>query len=98
MGVETVISSAADQVASAVMAASIIAAGVVLVLLARAAGRGRPGARSPIIVWQLMQLSVAYLTWGTSWVALGVALVILAVAAVGTALWPGVFEEDVPDF
>lgn len=96
LGFETVVAGAADSVASLVMAASAIALGGALVVAARAVGRGRRGARSPIVVWQLMQLSVAYLTVGTTWIPLGIALGILAVVAVVAAVWPGVLEEDAP--
>jgi hypothetical protein len=96
LGIETVVASAADSVASIVMAVSAIAVGGALVLAARAAGRGRRAVRSPIIVWQLMQLSVAYLTWSTAWLALGIVLALAAVVAAGAALWPGILEEDAP--
>lgn len=96
LGVETVIAPAADRVAALVMAVTAVVLGAVLLVAVRAALRGRRAARAPIIVWQFMQLSVAYLTIGTDWLPFGIALTILAAVAVATALWPGVLSADAP--
>lgn len=97
LGVETAVASAADRTAALVMAVSVVLLGGALLLAVRAASRGRRSARAPIIVWQLMQLSVAYLTVGTAWLPFGVVLTVLSVVAMVTALWPGVLEEDAPE-
>lgn len=91
--VRTAGGGAADGMASWVMAASAIALGGVLFLAARAAGLGRRAVRAPLVVWQLLQLGVAQLTWGTAWVPLGVALVVLTVVGFVACFWPGVLEE-----
>lgn len=92
--VRTASGGAADGMASWVMAASAIALGGALVLAVRAVRLGRRAVRAPLVVWQLMQLGVAQLTWGTAWVSLGVALVVLTVAAFVACFWPGVLEEE----
>jgi hypothetical protein len=94
LAIETVIAPAADRLAAGVMAASAIVVGAALLLAVRAALRGRRAARAPIIVWQLMQLAVARLTVGTSWVPFGVALAILSIGALVASFWPGVLDEE----
>jgi hypothetical protein len=90
LAVESVIAPSVDRAGAAVLAASAIALGLLLAVGVRAVTAGRAGARMPLVVWQLMQLSVAYLTVGTRWVVLGVVLAVVAVAVIVTALWPGV--------
>jgi hypothetical protein len=92
--VRTAGGGAADGMASWVMAASAIVLGGVLFLAVRAARLGRKAVRSPLVVWQLMQLGVAQLTWNTAWVPLGVALAVLTVAGFVACFWPGVLEEE----
>jgi len=94
LGIEVVVAPAADRVAAVVLAGSAVVLGGALLLAVRAVRRGRRSARAPIVVWQLMQLSVAYLTVGTRWLAFGIALAALSVAAVVTALWPAVLDQD----
>lgn len=91
-----VIEPAADRLASLVMALIALLLGGALVIGARAALHGRRAARAPIIVWQLMQLSVAYITRGGSWLPFGIALAVLAGGAVVVAMWPGVLSQEAP--
>lgn len=93
LAVETAVARVTDPGASAAMGVLAMALAGALLLAVRAVGRGRRAARSPIIVWQLMQLSVAQLTLGTPWLPIGILLTILAVVAVGAALWPGVLQK-----
>jgi hypothetical protein len=96
LGIETVIADAADRTAAAVMAISAVSLGGGLVIAALAARHGRRAARAPILVWQLMQLSVAYLTVGTSWLLLGIFLAVLAGVSLVASLWPGVLDVEPP--
>jgi hypothetical protein len=79
-----------------VLGATFVALGAGLLLVARAAGRGRRGARAPIVVWQLIQALVGSrdaLPVGALW---GVVLIVLAVVAVVAAFWPGVLADAEP--
>lgn len=96
LGIGAVVADAADRTAAAVMAVSAAGVGVALGIASRAAGRGRRAARAPILVWQLLQLSVAYLTVGTSWWPFGIFLALLAGSSVVASLWPGVFDVETP--
>lgn len=94
LGIDAAAGHAAEPAAAAVQSVSAVLVGVALLIAARAAWRRRRAARAPILVWQLMQLSVASLTRGTDWLPVGVALALLAVSALVTALWPGVLDVE----
>jgi hypothetical protein len=90
LAVESVLAPSVDRAGAVVLAATAIALGLLLAVGVRAVTAGRAGVRMPLVVWQLMQLSVAYLTVGTRWVVLGAVLAVVSVAVVVTAFWPGV--------
>lgn len=61
--VQTSTSTAQDTLGSVLQAVLALAAAALLVALARALGRLRPGARTPLLVLQLLALPVAYSLW-----------------------------------
>jgi hypothetical protein len=89
LGVETVVAPALERLAAAVLTVLVLALGAGLALLARAVLRGRRWARSPVLVWQVLQASIAVPALGTRW-ALGAAL-LAACVVVGV----GVLRDDV---
>jgi len=72
------------------VAAMVLAAGLVVAVMATV--RGRRAARAPIIVWQILQAALAKdaLTERSLW---GVVLLLLVVAALVGACWPGVLRD-----
>jgi hypothetical protein len=80
LGVETVVAPAFERRAAAVLTVLVLALGAGLGLLARAVLRGRRWARSPVLVWQVLQASVAVPALGTRW-PLGVALLVACLVA-----------------
>lgn len=94
LGVETVVATATQRSAAAVLAALVVAIGAALAVLARAALGGRRGARAPIVVWQILQASVGYPALSTLWYA-GVALIACAMLAIVAVFIPGVIEDGV---
>jgi hypothetical protein len=89
LGVETVVAPALERLAAAVLTVLVLALGAGLALLARAVLRARRWARSPVLVWQVLQASIAVPALGTRW-PLGVAL-LAACVVVGA----GVLRDDV---
>ena len=94
--IDTAAGGAADSAASWVMAVSAILVAGLLLLAVRAVARGQRGARSPLLVWQLMQFGVAKLTFDTDWLPLGVVLVVLAAIVLVASFVPGVYADDAP--
>jgi drug/metabolite transporter (DMT)-like permease len=83
LGLESVVAPATERLAAVVMAVFCAALAVALVVLARALGAGRRWARTPVLVWQVLQASVAAPALSTLW-PVGVGLILLCLlAAVG---------------
>ncbi|MFZ0159187.1 MAG: hypothetical protein WAL50_09185 [Kineosporiaceae bacterium] len=80
LGVESVIAPATERLAAVVMAVFCAALAVALVVLARALAAGRRWARSPVLVWQVLQASVAAPALSTRW-PVGVGLLLLCLLA-----------------
>lgn len=89
---ETVVAPAADRLGAAflVLVVAVLATG--LAALSRAVGRGLRGARAPVLVWQVLQASVAVPALSQRWYV-AVPLLALCVAAVVGVFRPGVIED-----
>ena len=80
LGLETVIAEATERVAAAFLALFALALGAGLAGLARAVAKGWRGARAPVVLWQLLQASIAVPALGPRWYV-GVGLLVLCVVA-----------------
>lgn len=80
LGVESVVAPATDRLAAVVMAVFCLGLAAGLLVLARGVGLGRRWARAPVLVWQVLQASVAVPALSTRW-PVGVALLLLCVVA-----------------
>ncbi len=85
----------ASQTAAAVWLV-VIAVGLVLALgaMSRLVWKGRPGARGPVLTWQLVQVPVAwYMIRSPLW-SVGSGLLVAALAAIALAVSPAVFVHE----
>jgi len=92
LGVETLVAPAADRLAATFLVVLTLGLAVGLALLARAVRDGRRGARAPVLVWQLLQASVAVPALPDRWY-LGFPLLALCVVA-GAGVLLGQAEPD----
>ena len=93
LAVDTLTQPATERVAAAFLALSAVVLAAGLVVAARAVRARRRAARAPVLVWQLLQLSVAVPALGTRWYV-GVPLTLLAVVAGLGVLRSDVFPES----
>jgi hypothetical protein len=89
---ETIVAPATDRLAAVflVVVAALIAVG--LSVLGRAVVRGARGARAPVLVWQVLQASVAGPALSQRWYVAVPLLLLCVVAAVGV-FRPGVIVD-----
>lgn len=83
LAVETAVAVATERLAAAVLAVMVVALGGGLAVLARSVLAGRRWARSPVLVWQVLQASVAVPALSTARWPVGVVLLVLCVAGLG---------------
>ncbi len=81
LAVESVIAPATERLAGVVMAVFCAGLAITLVVFARALAAGRRWPRTPVVVWQALQASVAVPALPTRW-PVGVGLLVLCVGAV----------------
>jgi hypothetical protein len=93
LAVDVLTQEATEVGAGVALAVSAVVLAVGLVLMAKAAGRARRGARAPILVWQILQAALApeALKVGSAW---GVVLLVLSVLGTVGVFWPGVLSTD----
>ncbi len=80
LGVESFVAQATERLAAAALTVMVLAVGGALAVLCRGVLRGRRWARSPVLVWQVLQASVAVPALTTRW-PLGVGLLALSLVA-----------------
>jgi len=80
LAVETLVAPAADRLGAAFLVVLTLALAAGLGALAAAVRAGRRAARAPVLVWQLLQASVAVPALHDRWY-LGVGLMLLCVVA-----------------
>jgi len=95
-GVVLAVDSFTERATERGAAVALVAVAVTLAgglgLAAVGAWRGRRAARAPIVVWQILQAAVAKeaLSARSTW---GIVLIVTAVVAIVTAVWPGVLAS-----
>ncbi len=92
LGLATLLEAATEVWAAVTMSAMAVLTGLALALLARAVSRGRQGARVPVLLWQVLQASIAVPALTTSRWPVGLALLVACVLA-----GAGVMRGDVLD-
>jgi len=80
LGVESIVAPATERPAAVVMCVFCLVLAAGLLVLARAAGLGRRWTRAPVLVWQVLQASIAVPALGTRW-PVGAGLLLLCLVA-----------------
>lgn len=96
LGVESVVAEATERLAAVVLTLMVLGLAAALAALARAVSHGRRRARAPVLVWQLLQASVAVPALSTRW-PLGVGLLALCVVATVGVMRPEVLGPVEPE-
>jgi hypothetical protein len=88
LGVETAVAPATEPLAAVVMSALCLVLAGALFVMARALAGGRRWARSPVLVWQVLQASVAVPALSPWWQLRVVLLALCLIVVVGVLQGP----------